>query len=771
MKGVQPMWKEFRKSWEDWRNDVNKALGGSVEPISAKNVTFDKSGTDLEATNVESAIKAVNAKVDAVEEPTAATVSYDNVDTELSATNVQDAITELANNPSGGGTAATTTFDPSGTSMEATNVQDAIEELNEDLANKVDVEAGKGLSSNNFTDALKTKLNGIAAGAEVNVQSDWTQSDEGADDYIKNKPTIDSTPTSGSENAVQSGGVYSALGTKVDKTSIGTANGVAELGADGKIPASQLPSSVDSIVEGYFYNDKFYSDSSHTSEIVPESNKIYVDVVSEITYRWGGTMYVEVSPSIALGETSSTAYRGDRGKTAYDFSQNPYTSSPAENGTASAGSSTAWAKGDHVHPHDSTKVDKINGKGLSTNDFTDALKTKLDGVETGAEVNQNAFTNVKVGSTTVAADSKSDTIELVAGSNVTLTPDATNDKVTIAATDTTYSTATTSAAGLMSASDKTKLDGIASGAEVNVQANWTQTTTTADDYIKNKPTNATTSVAGFMSASDKTKLDGIASGAQVNQNAFANVKVGSTTVAADSTTDTLELVAGSNVTLTPDATNDKVTIAATDTTYSNATTSAAGLMSASDKTKLDGIASGAQVNQNAFSNVKVGSTTVAADSKTDTIELVAGSNVTLTPDATNDKVTIAATDTTYSNATTSAAGLMSAADKTKLDGITTVAEQTLNSSSSDYTGTTTVAVRNGVVSMTMGITCVAVKGYTTVATLPSNVPKPTTEIRGSVVNYDSTTFEKQLQYKITTAGLVQVRQGTVGGVYVFHESY
>lgn len=153
-----------------------------------------------------------------------------------------------------------------------------------------------------------------------------------------------------------------------------------------------------------------------------------------------------------------------------------------------------------------------------------------------------------------------------------------------------------------------------------------------------------------VTASD-VGLGSVTDGAEINQNAFSNVKVGSTTVAADSKTDTLELVAGSNVTLTPDATNDKVTIAATDTTYSDATTSAHGLMSTTDKSKLDGIASGAEVNQNAFSNVKVGSSTVAADSKTDTLELVAGSNVTLTPDTTNDKVTIAATDTTYSAGT------------------------------------------------------------------------------------------------------------------------
>ena len=55
---------------------------------------------------------------------------------------------------------------------------------------KVDKVTGKGLSENDFTNADKSKLNGIAAGAEVNVQADWAQGNTGADDYIKNKPTI-----------------------------------------------------------------------------------------------------------------------------------------------------------------------------------------------------------------------------------------------------------------------------------------------------------------------------------------------------------------------------------------------------------------------------------------------------------------------------------------------------------------------------------------------------------------------------------------------------
>ena len=62
----------------------------------------------------------------------------------------------------------------------------------------VDAVSGKGLSTNDFTDALETKLEGIAAGAEVNVQADWTEADNTADSYIKNKPNLATVATSGS---------------------------------------------------------------------------------------------------------------------------------------------------------------------------------------------------------------------------------------------------------------------------------------------------------------------------------------------------------------------------------------------------------------------------------------------------------------------------------------------------------------------------------------------------------------------------------------------
>lgn len=116
-------------------------------------------------------------------------------------------------------------------------------------------------------------------------------------------------------------------------------------------------------------------------------------------------------------------------------------------------------------------------------------------------------------------------------------------------------------------------------------------------------------------------------------------------------------------------------------TYSNASTSSAGLMSASDKSKLNGIASGAEVNQNAFSNVVVGNTTIAADSKTDTLTLTAGSNITLTPNATNDSITISASGSSYSlplasNSTRGGIKLSSSTQGGTPNGITTTSGRT-----------------------------------------------------------------------------------------------
>lgn len=92
---------------------------------------------------------------------------------------------------------------------------------------------------------------------------------------------------------------------QVKRTEMGVANGVATLGADGKVPSGQLPSYVDDVLE-------FENKASFPAK--GEAGKIYVSKDTNLTYRWSGTAYVEISASLALGETSSTAYAGDKGK-------------------------------------------------------------------------------------------------------------------------------------------------------------------------------------------------------------------------------------------------------------------------------------------------------------------------------------------------------------------------------------------------------------------------------------------------------------------------
>lgn len=125
----------------------------------------------------------------------------------------------------------------------------------------------------------------------------------------------------------------------------------------------------------------------------------------------------------------------------------------------------------------------------------------------------------------------------------------------------------------------------------------------------------TQSVNGFMSATDKTKLDGVAEGAEVNQNAFSIFAVaGQSNVEADAKTDTVTLVGGTNVTITTNATNDSITFASANTTYSHKVSSQVGGVGID----LDASGSG---------------------SGTDTIQIVGGGGTTVTPTST-DIITI-----------------------------------------------------------------------------------------------------------------------------------
>ena len=93
------------------------------------------------------------------------------------------------------------------------------------------------------------------------------------------------------------------FGNYLKKSEIGVS--VPSLGEDGKVPPSQLPSYVDDVLE--FPDFESFPETG-------ESGKIYVSVADRKTYRWGGTAYAEISPQIALGTTSGTAYPGNKGK-------------------------------------------------------------------------------------------------------------------------------------------------------------------------------------------------------------------------------------------------------------------------------------------------------------------------------------------------------------------------------------------------------------------------------------------------------------------------
>lgn len=265
-------------------------------------------------------------------------------------------------------------------------------------------------------------------------------------------------------------------------------------------------------------------------------------------------------------------------------------------------------------------------------------KKKLDGIAAGAQVNTDTHwtTRFLVGAAGAYANAvtangatylkvfDNQTLRdqhLIKGAgSVSVTSDA-NGHVIITGTDTntTYSVASQSANGLMSAADKKKLDGIAAGAQVNPNLSGYVTTSAMNTALASK---ASTSVAsqstdGLLSAADKKKLDGIQAGAQVNTDThwtthlYVGASNGSTNAATtngntylmvldNSTVRDRKLIKGTGATTVTSDKNGNITINSTDTntTYSVASQSANGLMSAADKKKLDGIAAGAQVNPN-----------------------------------------------------------------------------------------------------------------------------------------------------------------------------
>ena len=170
-------------------------------------------------------------------------------------------------------------------------------------------------------ESLYTKLANIAEGA-TKVEASSTNGKikiNGTDTIVYTHPTTTAVTAAAVKVGKDSSG-HVVLGNALTASDVGAiattakgaANGVAELDSIGKVPSSQLPSFVDDVLE---------YDKQSSFPTTGEAGKIYIAQDTNKTYRWSGSAYVEISASLALGETSSTAYRGDRGKTAYEHSQ------------------------------------------------------------------------------------------------------------------------------------------------------------------------------------------------------------------------------------------------------------------------------------------------------------------------------------------------------------------------------------------------------------------------------------------------------------------
>lgn len=177
------------------------------------------------------------------------------------------------------------------------------------LSSKVDKVEGKQLSSNDYTTTEKNKLAGISSGAQANVIETVQLNGSGITPANKTVNVQVSKSTVGLANVTND--------AQVKRSEMGQAGGVATLDSTGKVPAAQLPSYVDDVIEGYYSGGKFYttkdSSGNYSGVITGETGKIYVNLTDSKTYRWSGSAYAVISETLALGETASTAYAGSKG--------------------------------------------------------------------------------------------------------------------------------------------------------------------------------------------------------------------------------------------------------------------------------------------------------------------------------------------------------------------------------------------------------------------------------------------------------------------------
>lgn len=307
---------------------------------------------------------------------------------------------------------------------------------------------------------------------------------------------------------------------------------------DGKVPASQLPSFVDDVLE-YTALANF--------PVTGETGKIYVDQTTNKTYRWSGSAYVEISASLALGETASTAYRGDRGATAYSHSQNGDVH-------VTAAQKTAWdAKSNFSGSYnDLTNKPTIPEAYTHPTNHPASMITGLADVATSGSYNDlsNKPTIPTIPASLPANGGNADTVDNKHASDFATAAHSHsyNDLTNKPTIPSAYTHPATHPASMI-----TGLSDVATSGSYN--------------DLTNKPTIP----SAYTHPGYTAKSSGL-------------YKV---------TVDSTGHVSAATPVTKADITALGIPASDTNTTYSAATTSASGLMSASDKSKLDGIATGA----------------------------------------------------------------------------------------------------------------------------------------------------------------------------------
>jgi hypothetical protein len=180
-------------------------------------------------------------------------------------------------------------------------------------------------------DSLKTQLDTLSSKVDKEI-TDRGSADTalGAkiDKEIQDRTTADTALKTELTGDIQE--VQDDLNTF--KATKGQANGLASLGSDGKVPAAQLPSYVDDVIDVYatydvsptnqISNIKLYSDAAHANPVIGEAGKSYNDITEGnpgYQFRWSGTTWVPItSGGLIIGEISGTAYDGAKGKTTSD---------------------------------------------------------------------------------------------------------------------------------------------------------------------------------------------------------------------------------------------------------------------------------------------------------------------------------------------------------------------------------------------------------------------------------------------------------------------